>query len=129
MVVVELPVPEGEDTSAAAGVILPKAVLIFSAFLVPWGSDTRTICEFQRRFYSYIIVDTQSLFMCSGYFGWLFSKRKNLCGEQFREPAAAPSYPASSQAERNILLWKHDVNMLWSSFFSTPYSVLIEASP
>ena len=68
------------------------------------GSDTRKICEFGRRSYGYIIVDARSLIMCSGYFGWLISKRKNLSGEQCRGPAALPSQPASFQAQRNILL-------------------------
>jgi len=56
-----------------------------------------------------------------------YFEAKKPMGEQYRGPAAAPSQPASSQAERNILPCKTVVNMLGSSFFSTPYSVLIES--
>ena len=63
------------DTSAA-GVCLPMAALILSAFLVPLGSGTRENLGFQRQSYGYIIVDAPSLSVCSGYFGWLISKRK-----------------------------------------------------
>jgi hypothetical protein len=68
-----VPVAVVED-AFAAGVCLPIAALILSAFLVTVayqpGLPTRgKFCEFQRRFYGYIIVDAPSLFMCSGNFG------------------------------------------------------------
>jgi len=76
---------------------------------------------FQRRTSGYIIVDVAASIMFSGYFGWLFPKRETVAGEQFRGACRCSKLPASSQAERNILLWLPHVNMLWSSFFSTHY--------
>ena len=80
-----VPVVEGTFTSEEGGVCLPIAALILSAFLVPPGSYARAIIgSFEDGSTLYIIVDKPSLIMCSGNFGWLFSKRKNPVGEQFR---------------------------------------------
>ena len=93
------------EDAFAAGVVLPMAALILICLSRARGNtSTSNFCEFQRRFYDYIIVDVPSLIMCSGYFGWLYFEAKNSGGEQFQGPAAAPSNPPRPQAQRNILL-------------------------
>ena len=48
----------------------------------------------------------------------LYEATETRSEQQARLAFRAPFRPASSQAERNILLCESDVNMLWLSFFS-----------
>ncbi|HBB89945.1 MAG TPA: hypothetical protein DC047_20265 [Blastocatellia bacterium] len=68
------------------------------------NTSTSNFCEFQRRFYGYIIVDAAALIMCSGYFGWLCAKRKIQVESSFRGLPLLQVNPPRPQAQRNILL-------------------------